>query len=100
MDLQDEWTKRLNNVYCKLVELFPATDMSAVTTPLWDEDTLTPVQAYTESFARGLVHREWDSVDQVGGEFVWIGTIKENFPVFTTMVEMLALEADDVYRQM
>lgn len=100
MDLQDEWTKRLHNVYYKLKSMYPDADFSDVTTPLLDDDILSPVQAYTESFRRGLVHREWDKIDQIGGEFVWSGNIKQNFPLFTTMVELLALEADEIFKQM
>jgi hypothetical protein len=95
---EGEWNKKLEGVFRELKDKYPEVDFSAITTPLPNEVDLSPVQAYTEAFARGMVYRDWDSVDKIGGEFVWSGTIKRNFPLFAAMVELIALAADDFLR--
>lgn len=83
------WGESLIKVYNDLTDKYG--DLSEITVPLQFDEIAEPVQAFLKAFEWGFVRHNDDSN---GTKFIWQGNLREGFPIFTDMVELLAVEAD------
>jgi len=83
------WGDSLIKVYHTLIEKYG--DLSEITVPLEFDEIEEPIQAFLKAFEWGFVQHNEDSD---GPRFIWKGNLREGFPIFTDMVELLAIEAD------
>jgi hypothetical protein len=83
-----DWQDSLNKVYENIIAKYG--DLQEVTVPLeFSTDDMHPIKAMLMAF-------EWGHVRRENGRFIWQGNLKNGFPIFTDMVELLAIEMDKV----
>lgn len=85
-----KWGEILSEVRDVLIKKYG--DISEITVPLEFDKIEGPVEAFLKAFQWGYVEHNKDSSEP---PFLWKGNLREGFPIFTDMVELLAVAADE-----